>query len=336
MNLTHLAMWSWVSLVGVGWLAASAPRQDTLLPKGAGLSARYPRDTGIASDPAVLFADDFERGSVPEIGARWGQMNNKDGKVISLSDDVPPNSGGKRSLLMTATLGHDQGGHLYTRFRRGVDQAYARFYVKFPNDAEYIHHFVWMGGHNPPTPYPHPRAGTRPEGHERFSVGIEPHGGGGRYPAPGAWNFYCYWNEMKISADGKYWGNGLHPARPVLIPRERWICVEFMVKLNSAPELRDGELALWIDGEPVAHFRQGVPRTRWTGMGFQLLESGGEPFEGFRWRTSNDLKINYFWLEHYVTDLPARQNRVEKPNPVNRVWFDDVVVSTRYVGPLSP
>ena len=40
-------------------------------------------------------------------------------------------------------------------------------------------------------------------------------------------------------------------------------------------------------------------------------------------------------LEHYVTDSPSRQNRVEKPNPVNRVWFDDVVVSTEYVGPLA-
>lgn len=69
-------------------------------------------------------------------------------------------------------------------------------------------------------------------------------------------------------------------------------------------------------------------------MGFPVLVQGGEPFEGFRWRTSPDLKINFFWLLHYVTENAARQNRRAKPNPINRVWFDDIVVSTAYVGPL--
>jgi len=26
---------------------------------------------------------------------------------------------------------------------------------------------------------------------------------------------------------------------------------------------------------------------------------------------------------------------VEHPNPVNRVWFDDVVVSSAYIGPIK-
>jgi len=36
-----------------------------------------------------------------------------------------------------------------------------------------------------------------------------------------------------------------------------------------------------------------------------------------------------------VTENAARQNRVAQPNPINRVWFDDVVVSTEYVGPIQ-
>jgi len=108
-----------------------------------------------------------------------------------------------------------------------------------------------------------------------------------------------------------------------------------VVDSAPAPDKADGELALWLDGKPVMHIAPGARRSRWTGMGFSLLEEGGEPFEGFRWRTNDQLKINFFWLLHYVTENAARQNHVAKPNPINRVWFDDIVVSTEYVGPIQ-
>ena len=140
---------------------------------------------------------------------------------------------------------------------------------------------------------------------------------------------------MKISADGRYWGNGLRPARPALVPKDRWQCVEIMLKCSSGPDRRDGELALWLDGELRAHFHKGARRGPWTGMGFSLVDEGGEPFEGFRWRTSTDLKVNFFWLLHYVTPNAARQNRVKNPKRLNRVWFDHIVVSTQYIGPVK-
>jgi len=27
-------------------------------------------------------------------------------------------------------------------------------------------------------------------------------------------------------------------------------------------------------------------------------------------------------------------NKVESPDPINRVWFDDIVVATKYIGPI--
>jgi len=108
-----------------------------------------------------------------------------------------------------------------------------------------------------------------------------------------------------------------------------------MVKLNSAPDERDGELALWIDGKPAMYFAKGVRRGPWSGMGFTLVESGGVPFEGLRLRTDNALKINHLWLEHYVDEGPQRMNKLSNPTRVNRVWFDDIVVSTEYVGPAT-
>lgn len=313
-------------------------KDQQMIPKiseGFGISAKYSGDVSIENDPAVLFAENFEAGNIEEVGKRWDSISNKDGKVMAFSDDSPPDSSGKRSLQMTATLGENTGGHLYTRLPKEVDKAFARFYVKFALDADYIHHFVHFGGYNPPTPWPQGGAGLRPLGNERITVGIEPHGNYGRYPPPGVWTFYNYWQEMKISADGKYWGNGLRSVQTAIVPRNQWQCVEIMLKLNSDPNIADGELALWLNGELQAHFVKGKLRSPWSGMGFSLVDQGGEPFEGFRWRNSNELKLNFFWLLHYVTENAYRQNRVTNPNRLNSVWFDDIVISTEYVGPVK-
>lgn len=151
----------------------------------------------------MLLAEDFEEGEIADLSKKWTEVSNKDDKVLAWADDGPEGTQGKRCIQMTATLGQDVGGHLYAPLPRGVDTAYARFYVK------------------------------------------------------------------------------------------------------------------------------------WSGMGFQLLEEGGEELEGFRWRTSTDLQVTYFWLEHCVTENAAKQNGVKDPRKVNRVWFDDVVVATEYVGPIA-
>jgi hypothetical protein len=321
-------------LFGCSLMLVVSVRAGAALPEGYGLSAKHPGDVGIAKDPAVLFADDFEAKSLAQIEERWGgEASNKDGKVISLSKEVPPGSPGKQSLEMTATLGENSGGHLYTVFP-GVEKAFVRFYVKFAPDVAYEHHFVELGGYNPPTPWPNPRAGTKPAGDERVMVFIDPVGEYGRYAPPGIWSLYTYWAEMKISADQHYWGNCLNPPVPQRVPRGRWQCVELMIKLNT-PGQRDGELALWLDGKLVEHVKKGVPRGPWSGMGFDLLPRGGEPFEGLELRTDEALKINHLWLEHYLDDGPQQQNKLADPTRVNRVWFDHVVVSKEYIGPIA-
>lgn len=313
----------------------AAARAGDDLPEGPGLAARFPGDAGIERDDAVLLAENFEAAGMAEIARRWNEVKNPRNEALQLVDDAPPSSAGKRAIEMTARPAEDTGGHLYALLPRAVDQAFARFYVKFPEPPGYIHHFVHFGGYEPPTRWPQGGAGQRPRGDERITVGIEPTGESGRHKPPGVWNFYAYWHEMKISADGRYWGNGLHPVEPPQVPVDRWQCVETMLKLN-APGRRDGELALWIDGKLVAHFRQGAPRDRWTGMGFRLVAEGGEPFEGFSFRTDEKLKINFFWLLHYVTQDALRRNRAADLTAPVRVRFDHVVVATDYIGPIQP
>ena len=312
----------------------SAPK--AALPEGPGLAARYPGDVGIGEAQAVVFAENFEEGTLEDVAKRWGEASNKEGKVQTLSDTVPPGSPGERSLQMTGTLGENSGGHLFTTWKPGLDTAFLRFYTRFAEDHGYEHHFVELGGYNPPTPWPNPKAGSRPNGDDRISVFIDPVGWYGRYPPPGVWNLYTYWHQMKASADNNYWGNCLQPAKPVPVPRGRWQCVELMVKLNSAAEKDDGELALWIDGALAIHVATGTRHGPWSGMGFQVVESGGRTLPGLNLRTSTALTINHLWLEHYVDPGAQESNKVANPNPLNRVWFDDVVVATEYIGPLVP
>jgi len=261
-----------------------------------GLARLYPGDEGIERDPRVLFVDDFETGTVEQIGERWGHIYKSENTV--LSDDIHANSPGDRSVRMS------DNAYLYTH-TKGVDTIYARFYVKFHEKTGYVHHFVHLVADRVPTPWPKGGAGETPPGDAKFSTGIEPTGRWGKFPPPGVWNFYTYWHEMKTK-----WGT-VFVGKEEPIQPGRWYCVEAMLKANSAPDKADGEQAFWVDGELYGRF------------------------EGFRWRTTDKLKINSFWLLFYNTDQPARHN--QDPHPESRVmevWFDDIVLATEYVGPV--
>jgi hypothetical protein len=74
-----------------------------------------------------------------------------------------------------------------------------------------------------------------------------------------------------------------------------------MVKANTAG-LRDGRIAYWLDGRLIADF------------------------PGLRLRDVDTLKINSAAL-----DLHIRSNTIRE----NKKWYDDVVVATAYIGPMS-
>ncbi len=320
------------------------------LPQGnSGIASKYPGDVGIEKDSAVIFTEDFETGTIEQIGQRWGAV--KQGrpwgtihrpKIMSLPNDTPQNSAGKRSLLINAIVDmdvigtNDTGGYLFTTFEE-MDKTYLRFYTKFGLGHGYEHHFVMLGCNKEKLPWPFPKAGTSPKGDDHMYVYIDPIGFGGKYPPPGPWCLYSYWAEMKISADNSYWGNVTKPIDPVAVTPGKWQCVELMIKMNSAPDKRDGEFALWIDGKLSMHIKKGIPRGNWSGMGFDLLESGGEPFEGLLLRTDMDLKINTIWFEHLIGYGAQKANNVKKEDVVkiNPVYFDNIVVAKSYIGPVS-
>jgi hypothetical protein len=276
-----------------------------------GVAAGYRGDIGIDADPAVVFIENFEHAHFSSLLSRWEAYQGE--SLMSFSLDTPPGSRGMQSLFM------DGSADLYRRVLPGYEQLYVRVYARFEAECTEVHHWLWMGGHNPSTAWPWPRAGERPVGDERWSTGIEPMG------TRWAWDFYTYWMHMRGNPGGpQFWGNTFS-GRPSPWPtaRDEWICVEFMVRMNDPVDAFNGEQAFWIDALRKAHLGEGFPLGDWVWDGF-YPDPGGQPFEGFQWRSVPELNINYVWLEQYVDT-----------DPDCGVRFDDLVVATEYIGPLG-
>jgi len=283
-----------------------------------GLATRYPRDIGIESDPAVVFTENFEEAALGDVVARWDDTTNVQG--MSLVPDTPPPSSGRQSLQMNSVIGQNTGGHLYKSFPAGYETLYARFYVKLASDCHPVHHFVHMGGYNPPTRWPQGGAGVRPDGTERFTTGIEPMGSDWR------WDFYTYWMHMRGNPGGpEFWGNSFNPTPIVPVQKGEWICVEFMMTCNNPLTAYNGEQAFWINGAQAIHLGEGFPNGYWVWDTFHP-DPGSPPFEGFQWRIADALKVNFFWLLFYMTD--------GNPGQADTVFFDDIVLATEYIGPI--
>ncbi len=283
-------------------LCATAWTQE--LPVGSGLAASYPHDREISEHPAVIFADDFEASDPWE--KRWDSVRDDGGVLARVAPEDHPWLGAG-CLQVTATLGDNTGGGL-TKWFESAPRVFIRFYTRFAEDCDYVHHFVtlranaslqgserWSGFGG---------AGQRPDGALRFSTALEPWGDWGRETPPGVWNFYSYFHTMKESGDGNFWGNSFRPPEQAAIVRGTWICCELML-VHNTPGVSDGEQAFWIDGELRGHFT------------------------GINWRTSPTLWANALTLEAYVTDRWTEQR-------VNVVAFDNLVIAREYIGPTEP
>jgi serine/threonine-protein kinase len=241
------------------------------------------RDPSIASSRApLLFSENFETFDKGRWDEVWGSLTVVDG-------------GWKGGKCLEASA----EASLYKMIAPGLETFHARFYIKFDRDAAPISPVFQIVGYSPPTAWPQGRTGEIPRGDERFSTSVALWEEAERFSPPGAWYMSPLWCET-VKAD-----IGLLPERPLLAPRESWVCVEFMVRCNSSPETADGEQALWIDGREAG---------RWS---------------GFRWRTDVRLKGSGLWILF-------REGAVAEAGRSGRVWLDDLAVSSSYIGPVPP
>jgi Bacterial Ig domain len=288
---------------------------------GGALSTLYPGDVGIENDPNVIFVEQFEEGSIANIGPRWGDVKN--GPAMQLVTEVPPGSPAGHSLSIPWVGGGvNNGGHLYKMMNPGIDDVmYVRYYIKYPTSGDYSHTGVWIGGSNPMSAWPDPIAGSKPSGNDRFIAAGE------QNTITRAFEHYNYWMGMHPDGNGSYWGNFLLNNPSVQANPGQWVCVEEMVKLNNPVSAWNGEHALWLNGVKVSHLGQGFPKGYWIGGRFYQDPTVTTTFEGFQWRNDPALNINWIWLQNYAPNDP--------PGFSSTILFDHVVVAKKYIGCLQ-
>jgi hypothetical protein len=290
-------------------------------PPSAGIAALYPGDVGIENHADVVFVERFDEATLTELFNRWTDVLN--GPAMSFSTDVPAGSPGLHSLKIPWVGGGvNNGGHLYKLLTPGVDDTlYVRYYIKYPTTGQPQHEGIWMGGHNPPLTYPNPQGGVKPTGSDKFSAAAEQSDDLTRF------DHYDYFANMRVAADGMYWGNTLLNNPNVKATPGQWMCVEHMVKLNNPVTAMNGEHAIWINGVKVSHLGQNFPNGRWTWGNF-TQDPTGSPFEGLRWRSDVNLNLNWLWLENYSPNDPAGVS--------SSIQFDHVVAAKSRIGCLVP
>ena len=129
----------------------------------------------------------------------------------------------------------------------------------------------------------------------------------GRGAAGGA-DFLRVLVEDETGRPGNYWGNWFQPQPDQIPALETWTCVEWRVKANTGAQ-ENGELDCWINGKKCGEFRN------------------------INWRSVDTLRSTTcaitLWLE------PGSYERLGG-GTTRTVWYDDVVVATKHIGPKIP
>jgi hypothetical protein len=283
------------------------------LPSGnSGIAARYPFDAGIASDPAVIFADDFESyAGTAGLTSRWNEAYHT--ANIRIANEAINVFRGAKSLEFTVPHTTSEVSNTVAKVvNPGQDALFLRYYARF--DAGFN---VVGSSHNGSTisaRYCCP--GVRADGFNKFLVSYEAWRDSAATANPGRLNAYIYHPDQR-----DIWGDHFFPtgivlpfssvpfdfgpefvSRPDVAPvLGRWYSFEFMVKANT-PGLRDGRVAFWLDGQLIADF------------------------PNLRLRETTALTIDRFTL-----DLHVHSNTLA----VARKWYDNVVAATSYIGPMT-
>lgn len=288
------------------------------------IAAKYHNDTGIANDPDVVFSDDFEswkdNGSRPPTG-KWNVRKNKISLTRAVLGALTSGGPGENVLKIacwTQGKGSQAGGlslrlgnynHANEGLGDGYEDLYIRYYIKFGDNYYSVRNHgsnlggrdvtrsdaAWVG-----------MAGIRDVSTRGyFYSGVQPRG-----KSPGEeleMGFYSYHLDKKGP-----WGENYDVREKIVLTPGVWYCIERHMKLNSVDPGKsdanyDGVEELWVDGKLTIRK------------------------EGVRFRRVPHLRITFFSLETYYHGLPQE---FSQGNPIE-VYFDNVVIARKYIGPLS-
>jgi len=308
--------------LGTAVSAGEVPAPPAKLPEGdSGIAAKYPGDTGIEKDPAVVFADGFEGYSKPsDLGKRWDYVfHDGNMRIVEEAENL---YSGKKALECAVPKGAELSVGIGKVLKEERDVLFLRFYSKFEKGfditgARSTHNGGTISAHYHRNGNATP--GERADGRNKFLANYENESvySEAGTPSPGKLNVYCYHPEQRDNygdhffPTGKIMPNTSKPgnfgkdfiARPDFVPElGRWYCYEFMVKANKVGQ-RDGRIACWVDGKLVADF---------TNMRLRDVET---------------LEIDHFGIGLFIAKAELR---------ANKKWYDNVVAATSYIGPVKP
>jgi hypothetical protein len=285
------------------------------LPSGdMGIAARHPGDEGIRSDPAVIYADDFESyADAGDLDVNWNGGVYRHVRIAREAENV---FAGSQSLEFTNPMQSDELSNSVARMVAEQDVLFLRFYSRFDGSFDVVgssHNGGGISAHY----YIDGRAtpGIPADGMNKFLMEFECWRGEDGDPNPGNLNVYIYHPEQRSE-----WGDHFFPdgtvlpftympgdfgdefvSRPNRVPElGRWYAYELMLRANT-PGMRDGRIALWLDGELIADF------------------------QNLRLRDVASLRIDRFNLSLHI----GSNTRSE-----TRKWYDNVVAATEYIGPV--
>jgi hypothetical protein len=326
--MISLAVW----VVGVAnWsVADGADRIRASDRQIEGIAAQYPKDLGIANNPDVIFADDFESwggdGTEKPAGKWHGIRTNRTSRTRAMPVKVTVAGGpgpGKRVLEIACwhEKGRSQVGGLWLKLGNyshaneklgdGYDDIHVRYYIRFDENYRAVrNHGSNLGGRDVTAKNAGwvGMAGIRDVSNRGyFYSGVQPRGK--QRSREMEMGFYSYHLDKRGP-----WGENYEVQKRLPIKAGAWHCVERHMKLNSVdpretdPGEADGLEELWIDGELT------IRKT------------------GVRFRRVPQLHITFFSLETYYHGLPEEFDRA---NPI-KVYFDNVVIARKYIGPMRP
>jgi len=298
---------------------AAGSSASVALPEGDnGIAAKYPGDVGIANDPNVIFADDFESYvQAADIAKRWDNMYQN--QYVAITTTAANVYAGKQALEFTLP---QETAELSDAVEKIVspelDLLFLRYYSKFQPPYDVI-----GSSHNGSSISAHYEVGFQStpgvpaDGTNKFLANLENWRGEAATASPGDLNIYVYHPLQRSQWGDHFFPTGLvmpntsipfdfgpdFVSRPDIIPAlDRWYAYELMVKANT-PGQNDGRIAAWVDGKLAMDF------------------------PNLRLRDVASLTIDRFALCFHIGS---------NPNGQSKKWYDNVVAARSYIGPILP
>jgi hypothetical protein len=265
-----------------------------------GLAAKYVGDRGIEQDPEVIFSAKFDDSSSWRSG--WAKESSGEVDIVSADTGLQFSPHFGSALRVNVKKGRNMAADLRLKLKElggEPDELFFRYYLRLASD--------WnptiADGKLPGMVGTYNRAGwggRRVDGTDGWSMrGSFTRGFEIANPLHGLTQLgsYAYHADMQ----GTYGDIWQWPG--ALLERNRWYSIEQYIRLNQ-PDTNNGILKVWLDG--------------------RLLFAK----TNLRLRTVDKLHIEWVWLDVYHGGAEVSLQDMH-------LYFDDVVVARKYVGPIA-